>query len=99
MICNNLSVKDNTLYFAGRSTVELLKKYGSPLYLMDEDRIRHNCRTYVNAMREAFGESAMPLYAGKAACFKRIYEIIREENMGADVVSIGEVYTAYLAGF
>jgi diaminopimelate decarboxylase len=99
MICNNLSVKDNILHFAGRNTVELIEKYGSPVYLMDEDRIRHNCRTYVNAMREAFGQSALPLYAGKAACFKRIYEIIREEGMGADVVSIGEVYTAYLAGF
>ena len=99
MICNNLSVRQNTLYFADRNTVELIQTYGSPVYLMDEDRIRHNCRTYVNAMREAFGESALPLYAGKAACFKRIYEIIREEGMGADVVSIGEVYTAYLAGF
>ena len=99
MICNNLSVRDNTLFFAGRNTVELIRQYGSPVYLMDEDRIRENCRTYVNAMRKNFGESAMPLYAGKAACFKRMYEIIREEDMGADVVSIGEVYTAYLAGF
>ncbi|MBQ7337636.1 MAG: diaminopimelate decarboxylase [Clostridia bacterium] len=99
MICNNLSVRDNTLCFAGRSTVELIEKYGSPVYLMDEDRIRENCRTYLGAMREAFGENALPLYAGKAACFKRMYEIIGEEGMGADVVSVGEIHTAYLAGF
>ncbi len=99
MICNNLSIRENTLYFANRSTPDLANKYGTPLYLMDEDRIRENCRVYRNAMRQAFGESALPLYAGKAACFKRMYEIIGEEGMGADVVSIGEIYTAHLAGF
>ncbi len=99
MICPNLSVHDNTLFFAGRSTTELIAAYGSPLYLMDEDRIRENCRTYAGAMRRAFGESALPLYAGKAACFKRMYEIILEEGFGADVVSVGEIYTAWAAGF
>ena len=99
MICNNITVQNNTLYFGGQDTTALLKKYGSPLYLIDEARVRHNCRVYLQAMRQAFGESALPLYAGKAACFKRMYEIIREEGMGADVVSVGEVYTAYRAGF
>ncbi|MBQ7319786.1 MAG: diaminopimelate decarboxylase [Clostridia bacterium] len=99
MICNNITIQNNTLYFGGLDTTALIKKYGSPLYLIDEARIRHNCRVYMQAMRQAFGESALPLYAGKAACFKRMYEIIREEGMGADVVSVGEIYTAYRAGF
>lgn len=99
MICSNLENRGGILYFGGVNTVKMAEKYGSPLYLMDEDRIRHNCRIYVNAMRENLGESAMPLYAGKAAAFKRIYEIVREENMGIDVVSCGEIYTALKAGF
>ena len=100
MICNNLSVNEaGHLTLAGRDTVELAQKYGTPLYLMDEDRIRERCRTYRTALREAFGEGANALYAGKAACFKDIYRIMREEGMGIDVVSSGEIYTAHAAGF
>ncbi len=99
MICNNITVQDNTLYFAGINTESLAKKYGTPLYLMDEDKIRENCRTYVNAMNKFFDGNAKPLYASKAASFKRIYEIVKDENMGIDVVSVGEIYTAMKAGF
>ncbi len=99
MICNNISKEGNTLYFAGLDTTSLAKKYGTPLYLMDEDKIRQNCRIYVESMKKAFGENAQPLYASKAASFKKIYEIANEEGMGIDVVSCGEIYTAKMAGF
>ncbi len=100
MICDNIGISEQGhLTFGGRDTAELIKKYGSPLFVMDEARLRRNCKTYVNAMRECFGEDGMALYASKAASFKRIYEIIAEEGMGTDVVSSGEIYTARLAGF
>ena len=98
MICSNISKKNNTLYFANVSTAEMAKKYGTPLYLMDEDKIRSNCRVYKNAMDKYFDGNAMPLYASKASSFKRIYEIIKEEGLGIDVVSSGEIYTALKAG-
>jgi len=100
MICENLSVsKDGILFFGGADTTEMIKKYGSPLYLMDEVRIRHNCRIYVDSMKKYFGENAMPLLASKANSFKQIYRIANEEGMGTDVVSSGELYTAKCAGF
>ncbi len=100
MICENLGINSaGKLNFAGRDVCALAEKYGTPLYLMDEERIRHNCRVYVNAMRESFGELSMPLYASKAASFKQIYRIVREEGMGVDVVSGGELYTALAADF
>lgn len=100
MICKNLSVNEKGhLCLAGRDTVELAERYGTPLYLYDEDRIRERCRTYQSAMREAFGENATALYASKAASFRAIYRIMREEGMGVDVVSSGEVYTALSAEF
>ncbi|MBQ9946190.1 MAG: diaminopimelate decarboxylase [Clostridia bacterium] len=100
MICENLGVNSlGHLTFGGMDTVELAEKYGTPLYLMDENRIRHNCRTYINAIRKYFGENAGCLYASKACSFKRLYEIVREEGFGTDVVSSGEVYTALKAGF
>lgn len=100
MICENLSVNANGhLAFNGADTVELCKEYGTPLYVMDEDRIRHNCRVYINALKKYFGENSACLYASKACSFKRIYEIIKEEGLGTDVVSSGEIYTAKKAGF
>lgn len=100
MICNNLSVTpDGRLLFAGRDLRDLADQYGTALYVMDEDRIRLMCRTYQKAMKEAFGENALPLYASKACSFKQIYRIMKEEKMGIDVVSPGEIYTAKEAGF
>ena len=99
-LSDNLSVSSaGTLLFAGHDTLALAQKYGTPLYLMDEQRIRRNCRTYVNAFKNAFGDRGLPLYAGKAAAFKRIYQIVREEGLGIDVVSAGEIHTALQAGF
>lgn len=100
MICENIGVNSKGhLTFAGFDTTELAEKHGTPLYLMDEERIRHNCRIYKEAMKEFFPEGSYPVYAGKAACFKYIYRIMKEENMGIDLVSPGEIYTAYNAGF
>lgn len=100
MICQNLSVNsDGILTFGGANTVEMIKKYGSPLYLMDEARLRHNCRVYTESMKKYFGDDALPLYASKANSFKQIYRIVNSEGMGADVVSSGELYTAKSAGF
>ncbi len=100
MICSNLSINgQGHLCFGGVDTTALAAQYGTPLYLMDEDRIRERCRTYINAMRDAFGDSARPLYASKAASFRQIYRIMKEEGMGVDVVSSGEVYTAHSVGY
>lgn len=100
MICDNLSVSDEgILLFAGQSTVALAEQYGTPLYLMDEDRIRNRMQTYTRGMEKAFGEHGHVLYASKAASFKRIYEIAADENIGIDVVSSGEIATAAHAGF
>ena len=100
IICENLSVDENGhLLFAGNDTVDLAKKYGTPLYLMDEKRIRERINTYKSALYEAFGEGAKVLYASKACSFKRLYEIMKEEGAGIDVVSCGEIHTAVLAGY
>ena len=98
--CDNLGVNDaGHLTFAGQDTVRLAEQYGTPLYLLDEDRIRQNCRVYQDAMAKHFGPKSLPLYAGKANCFTDMYRILSEEHMGIDVVSCGEIHTAARAGY
>ncbi len=99
MICKNIGVENGILTFGGISTEKLVSEYGSPMYVMDEQRIRENCRIYANAMKKYFGTDSCALYASKAASFKRIYKIVSEEGLGADVVSTGEIFTAMKAGF
>ncbi len=100
MICKNLTRnKNGELCFAERELSPLAKKYGSPVYLYDEKRIRERCRTYLDAVKKAFDGRGRVLYASKAASFKRLYEIMREEGMGIDVVSCGEIHTATIAGY
>ncbi len=99
MICDNLGVTAaGELTFAGRTARKLIEKYGSPLYVMDEARIRHNFAQYVDTMKEVFGDNAKVLYASKACAFKEMYRLAHACGAGIDVVSEGEMYTAYKAG-
>ena len=100
MLSDNIGrTPEGVLTIAGQEVTRLAAEYGTPLYLMDEQRIRSNCRMYLKAFRENFPEDSLPLYASKAASFKQIYRIMAEEGMGVDVVSSGELYTALAAGF
>ncbi len=84
---------------AGTDAVWLTKEYGTPLMVLDEERIRENMRKYVRAMKKHFGDTALPFYASKAFSCKYLYRLAKEEGMGVDLVSVGELYTAKSAGF
>lgn len=100
MLYDNLTINDKGhLTIGGPDAADLAEEFGTPLYVLDEEVIRANCRTYVSAMRECFGPESAPLYASKALCFKGIYPLVESEGMCADVVSPGEIYTALAAGF
>ena len=100
MIYQNLAVNQaGHLTVAGYDTAALAEQYGTPLMIMDETVIRNRCREYIKAMADFLPAGSRPLYASKALSLKRIYEIMGEENMGVDVVSSGELYTAVKAGF
>ncbi len=100
MLYDNLSINEKGhLTIGGADVADLAAEYGTPLYVLDEDVVRRNCRTYVKAMHENFGPDAAPLYASKALSFKGIYPIVESEGMCVDVVSPGEIYTALAAGF
>ncbi len=85
--------------FGGADVTELAKKYGTPLYVMDEALIRENCRAFQSSIERCYGGKGMVCYASKAFSCKEIYRIMNEEGMGIDVVSAGELYTALSVGF
>ena len=87
------------LTIGGADSVELAKEFGTPAYIIDENVVRARCREYLGAAAKSFGADALPLYASKALCFTEMYRIAKEEGMGIDCVSSGELYTAKRAGF
>lgn len=92
-----MGIKDNTLYIGGVSTKELAKKYNTPLYVFDEELIRGNCREYKEFFKVKENKNKIA-YAGKAFLTKYMCKLVCEEGLCLDVVSGGELYTAYKAG-
>ncbi|UQZ81994.1 Diaminopimelate decarboxylase [Paenibacillus konkukensis] len=86
------------LQIGGCDTIDLVERFGTPLYVMDEALIRQRCREYVEAFR-ASGLKFQVAYASKAFCVMAMCRIAEEEGMSLDVVSDGELYTALQAGF
>ena len=87
------------LEIGGCDAVELAKKFGTPLYVMDEKYIRDMCRVYRDTIEKKYGGNGLVLYASKAFSCMAVYKIAQQENIGVDVVSGGELYTAVKAGF
>lgn len=90
--------KNNELYIGGVSAIELVAQYNTPLYVMDEQLIRNNCKDYYNSFNcEKDGNKVV--FAGKACMTMAMCNIAKEEGLCLDVVSGGELYTAYKSGF
>ncbi|GHU54441.1 diaminopimelate decarboxylase [Clostridia bacterium] len=96
---NNLTLKNNTLYIGGVSTLDLAYTYGTPLYVMDEDLIRENMRAFKKSFDNYYSGNGLVCYASKAFCCLAVCRIAKEEGIGLDVVSAGELYTAVKADF
>ena len=91
--------ENGELILGGVGVKTLAVQYGTPLYVMDENVIRSNMRAFKSSMDKYYGGKGLVCYASKAFSCKEIYRIAKEEGIGADVVSIGEMYTAKSVGF
>ncbi len=99
MLLPNLSVNAaGHLVVGGCDTVQLAREYGTPLYVLDEQTVRQQCRRYRQAFAGRLPSSEIA-YAGKALLVKAICRIMQQEGMALDVASEGELYTALDAGF
>lgn len=89
--------KNGSLYFSGCEVEKLAEKYGTPLYVVSEDIIRSKCRE----VRESFLNeypNTKAFYASKAFLTMGMCKIIKEEGLGLDVVSGGELFVALKGG-
>ena len=91
--------KDGHLEIGGMDAVDIVNQFGTPLYVFDEAHIRNMMRVYKNTIDKKYGGNGLVLYASKAFSCEAIYAIAKEEKIGVDVVSGGELYTAVKAGF
>ena len=94
----NMQINDQGhLEIGGCDTVELAERFSTPLYVLDEQYFRQNCRNYYRAFIEKYDGEV--LYAAKTLLTLAICRIIAEEGLSLDVVSGGELYTAQKARF
>ncbi len=97
---NGISVNEaGHLTLGGADAVSLAREYGTPLYLMDETVLRQNCRDFKDSIDRYYDGNGLVCYASKAFSCKEIYRIVKEEGLGADVVSGGELATALSVDF
>ena len=88
--------REKNLTIGGCDMVDLAQKYGTPLYVVDEQTIRSICKDYKKAFSKY--EKTNMMYASKALCNSAVSRIIASEGFGFDAVSGGEIYTLYKAG-
>ena len=96
--CLDINEKGH-LTIGGCDAVGLAEQFGTPVIVYDEDEIRKTCRAFTRSINENYDGNGLVLYASKAFSCKEMYRIVNSENMGVDVVSGGEIYTALSVGF
>lgn len=92
------TIKENHLYWDGCDTVELAKKYGTPLYVVSETAIVAECQELQQDFIQKY-ENVRVAYASKAFNTLAMIKLIEREGLFLDVVSGGELYTAVAAEY
>jgi diaminopimelate decarboxylase len=86
------------LEVGGCDVPALVRSFGSPLYILDEETLRTACKQYRQAFQRYYPGESLVIYASKAWNCLAVCAIVASEGLGIDVVSGGELYTALEAG-
>jgi len=98
MIKSPLENIGGVLHIDGVSTTDLADEFDTPLYVVSESKIRGQYRRLLAALSHNYGKVRV-LYSTKANSNLSVLRILREEGLGLDAVSPGEVFLALEAGF
>ncbi len=94
----DLEYRDGNLYFGEESTKDLAEKYGTPLYVINEDLIVERYQTLRKILKAKYEKTRIH-YAVKANTNLAMLRILQKQGVYADCVSSGEVYSCLEAGF
>jgi len=86
------------VYIGGCDCVELVKEYGTPLYVFDELTLCSKCREFQTEFTKRYSDTLV-IYASKAFLNRALALILKEEGLGLDVVSGGELSLAQSVEF
>ena len=95
---DGMTIEDGELNISGVGVSELKSQYGTPLYVYDENMLVNQCRTFINNFKSSRFSTEV-LFASKAFSCLEVLRIANREGLGVDVVSLGEIHTAYKAGY
>ena len=95
---DGMTVENGELNISGVGVSELKAQYGTPLYVYDENMLVNQCRTFINNFKSSRFSTEV-LFASKAFSCLEVLRIANREGLGVDVVSLGEIHTAYKAGY
>ena len=87
-----------SLYIGGCDSTALADEYGTPLYVFDELTIRSKCKEFRAEFTKHYSDTLI-IYASKAFLSQALALIFKEEGLGLDVVSGGELSVAQSAAF
>ena len=90
--------EQDRLVVGGCVLSELAQRYGTPLYVLDEETVRGTCRAYRDALQQHYPGESLPVYASKANSSLLMSSIAAAEGLGLDAVSAGELLTALQGG-
>ena len=90
--------KQGHLCIGGCDVVDLAKEFGTPLYLFDEFTLRHKCRKFKDEFSKYYPDTPV-IYACKAFLNRALALIFKQEGLGLDVVSGGELSIAHSVDF
>lgn len=86
------------LVVGGCNLSDLANRYGTPLYVLDEQTLRQTCRAYRDALKQHYSGPSLAVYASKANSSLVMSNIAASEGLGLDAVSAGELLTALRGG-
>ena len=94
-----LSTRKGHLFMEGCSTVDLVNRFGSPVFVISENQIRRNVHRFQNAFQQSWPDGPVKIMpAAKANWITAIQMILAEEGCGCDIYSPGELDVALNAG-
>ena len=95
-----LSTKGGHLLIDGVDTVDIVRDFGSPVFVVSEEGLRRNIRRFQRSFEQGWPDGPVKVMPAAKACWiSAIQRIIASEGCGCDVYSAGELAVALASGF